>query len=122
MPRVVHFEIAAEDPKRAAAFYTRVFDWQINQWDGPVLYWLANTGSKDQEGIDGAIMRADESGPTVINWIDVPSIEEFAAKIVEHGGQVLTEKIPVPGVGYSAYCRDTEGNSFGIIQFDRTAK
>src|SRR5689334_19629414 len=35
MPRVVHFEIHAEDPERAARFYGGVFGWQINKWAGP---------------------------------------------------------------------------------------
>ena len=32
MARVVHFELAADDPARAVAFYANVFGWQINQW------------------------------------------------------------------------------------------
>jgi predicted enzyme related to lactoylglutathione lyase len=27
----------------------------------------------------------------------------------------------MPGVGYMAYCRDTEGNTFGIMQEDPNA-
>ena len=57
MARVVHFELAADDPERAAKFYEGVFGWQIQKWDGPQDYWLATTGPKDTPGIDGAIMR-----------------------------------------------------------------
>jgi uncharacterized protein len=32
MNRVVHFEIHAADPERAAAFYRKVFDWNIKEW------------------------------------------------------------------------------------------
>ena len=35
MPRVVHFEIPAENPERAAKFYKEVFDWKIEKWQGP---------------------------------------------------------------------------------------
>jgi predicted enzyme related to lactoylglutathione lyase len=38
------------------------------------------------------------------------------------GGKVLSPKMPIPGVGYLAICEDTEGISFGIIQYDRNAK
>ena len=31
------------------------------------------------------------------------------------------EKTPVPGQGYFAYCKDTEGNVFGIFENDPTA-
>ena len=30
MPRVAHFEFAAEDPQRAVKFYEQVFGWKIN--------------------------------------------------------------------------------------------
>src|SRR5262249_26811586 len=40
MPRVIHFEISADDPQRAADFYARVFGWKITKWDGPQPYWL----------------------------------------------------------------------------------
>ena len=34
MPRVVHFEISADDPERAVKFYQKVFSWEIKKWDG----------------------------------------------------------------------------------------
>src|SRR4051812_48595280 len=54
MPRPVHFEFTAEDPERAAKFYGDVFGWKIQKWDGPVPYWLIETG-KDVPGIDGGM-------------------------------------------------------------------
>jgi catechol 2,3-dioxygenase-like lactoylglutathione lyase family enzyme len=33
MPRVVHFEIHADDPKRAIKFYQDVFGWEIVKQD-----------------------------------------------------------------------------------------
>ncbi|HEV2494165.1 MAG TPA: VOC family protein [Terriglobia bacterium] len=35
MPRVIHFEINADQPERAAKFYTAVFGWEIKKWEGP---------------------------------------------------------------------------------------
>jgi len=31
-------------------------------------------------------------------------------------------KMPIPGVGWLAYAKDTEGNIFGIMQPDANAK
>lgn len=31
MPRVVHFDITADDPERASKFYTDVFGWRIEK-------------------------------------------------------------------------------------------
>ena len=57
MPRVVHFEIAADDPDRATRFYQDVFGWQSSKWEGPEEYWLVMTGSPSEPGIDGGIGR-----------------------------------------------------------------
>jgi len=121
MPRVVHFEIHADDPKRAVKFYEKVFDWKINKWQGPVDYWLAKTGGEKQPGIDGAIMQRTNKGSTW-NTIDISSVDEYLQKIVKAGGKVVQKKTAVPGVGYMAYCADTEGNVFGIMQADEKAK
>ncbi len=43
MPRVIHFEIPASDPERAAAFYKKTFGWKIEKWPGPTEYWLVTT-------------------------------------------------------------------------------
>ncbi len=121
MPRVIHFEIHAEDPKRATEFYERVFDWRIKKWEGPAEYWLVTTGEDKKPGINGGIMRRVGKGSTW-NTIDVPSVNEFLERILKAGGKVVQKKTVVPGVGYMAYCADTEGNVFGIMQEDPKAK
>jgi predicted enzyme related to lactoylglutathione lyase len=117
MPRVVHFEITADDPQRAVSFYRDVFGWDFQKWDGPMEYWLAMTGPKGQPGIDGGIRGHGPAGH--VNTIDVPSVDDYAARVVANGGQVVMPKQPIPGVGHLAYCRDTEGCTFGIIEFDK---
>jgi len=121
MSRVVHFELAADDPERAVSFYSNVFGWKVDKWDGPEDYWLATTGDKSEPGIDGAIMRRSEHMPPVVNTIGVSSVDDTVAKITANGGQVVAPKMAIPGVGYLAYCVDTEGNTFGIMQSDPSA-
>jgi predicted enzyme related to lactoylglutathione lyase len=120
MPRVIHFEIPADDPKRAVSFYEQAFGWKISKWEGPQDYWLASTGEQGQPGIDGAIT-SRSSLQTICNTIDVPSIDDACRKVAEAGGKVLTPVMAIPGVGRMAYCVDTEGNQFGIMQADPTA-
>jgi len=121
MPRVVHFEIHADDPERAVKFYEKVFGWKIKKWQGPVDYWLVTTGEPDKPGIDGAIMRRTDHG-TTYNTIDVPSVDEYTEMIEKAGGKVVMPKTAVPSVGYMAYCADTEGNVFGIMEENPSAK
>ncbi|MGC2109653.1 MAG: VOC family protein [Candidatus Korobacteraceae bacterium] len=121
MNRVVHFELGAVDPQRAVEFYKNVFGWQAQQWGGEE-YWLMKTGSSPEMGIDGAVLRNKDSQPRTVNSISVSSIEEYAAKVEQHGGKVVVPKMTVPTVGYLAYCNDPEGNIFGIFQPDGAAK
>jgi uncharacterized protein len=121
MNRVVHFELGAVDPARAVEFYKNVFGWQAQKW-GEEEYWLMKTGSTPDLGIDGAILRNKDSQPRTVNSISVRSIEEFAARVEQHGGKVVVPKTTIPTVGYLAYCNDTEGNIFGIFQSDGAAK
>ena len=53
--------------------------------------------------------------------IGVASVDESMEKALAAGGSVALPKMPVPGVGWLAYCKDTEGNIFGIMQDDKTA-
>jgi uncharacterized protein len=127
MPRVIHFEIVADNPERAMKFYKEVFGWEFNKWGGPQDYWLVKTGEDSQPGINGGLtpktnQGSGNTGGRITNSIDVPSIDEFSNKISMEGGKVLSPKMPIPGVGYLAICEDTEGISFGIIQYDRNAK
>lgn len=115
MAKVVHFEIPADDPERAAKFYEDVFGWEINKWEGPFDYWLVTTGPEDEPGINGAIMTR-EMGDTVRNTIGVESIDEYITKIQENGGKMLTEKNTIPGVGSMAAFQDTEGNITVVIE------
>ncbi len=121
MPKVIHFEIPAIDPKRAVAFYKEVFGWKFDEYGG-MNYYLASTGEKGEEGIDGAIAEKDTFHPATINTIRVPSFEEAVKKINAAGGATLGPKMAVPNVGYMAYCKDTEGNIFGIMEMDPRAK
>ncbi len=121
MPKVVHFELGAEDPERAVKFYKEVFGWKIEKWEGPMDYWLITASEECEEGINGAIMHREYPQKT-INTIDVPSVDEFVEKIVKAGGKVVQPKTTIPSIGYFAYCEDTEGIMFGILEADPSAK
>ena len=124
MPRVIHFDLKAQEPERAIRFYSDVFGWSANKWDGPMDYWLISTGDESAPGINGGLSRSQDAivPDRTINTIDVPNVDEYVAKITDHGGKVIMPKMPIPGVGYMAHCQDTEGNTFGIIQMDPSAQ
>lgn len=115
MPRVIHFEIPADDPERAVEFYKKVFGWKIDKWEGPFDYWLVTTGEEDEPGINGAIM-SKEMGEMIKNTIGVDSFDKYAEKIENAGGKMLMEKQTIPGIGTMAVFKDTEGNVSVIME------
>jgi uncharacterized protein len=122
MARVVHFELPSDNPERTVRFYKEVFGWQFQKWDGPQEYWLISTGSDGQPGINGGMMRRQHPGAGTVNTVDVASVDQSAATIEKNGGKIVMAKMPVPGAGLLAYCQDTEGNVFGILQKDANAR
>jgi predicted enzyme related to lactoylglutathione lyase len=65
-------------------------------------------------------MAPEELG--IVNFIDVPSVDEYSSKVERLGGKVKMPKLAVLGIGYLAVCSDTENNTFGLWENDTTAK
>ncbi len=122
IPKVVHFEINADDPIRAKGFYENVFNWKIEKWEGPMEYWVINAGEENEEGINGGLQKREESEDQIFNYIKVPSVDEVRKKIEDNGGTVISPKIAVPGIGYFYMFKDTEGNKLGIMEEDESTK
>ena len=121
MNRFTHFELVSNDLEKTAKFYRDVFDWDIQKWEGPVDYWLVTTGNGDTPGINGGLMQAGDQMSGTINTIQVDDIDAAIAKVKTHGGEIILEKQPIPGVGYQAYFKDTTGIIVGIHQADPKA-
>lgn len=90
-------------------------------WEGPVEYWLVMTGPDDEPGIDGGLAPRGELEMGAVNTVDVASVDEVTTQVEEHGGKVVYPKHHVPGVGWLAYCEDTEGTVFGVMERDPDA-
>lgn len=116
--RVVHFEIPIDVPERATAFYHRVFGWELQQW-GPVEYWTTTAG--EGEGIGGALTRRSDDVPSLMFYIEVDDVDAALDAVETAGGTRLTERMPIPTVGWSAMFQDSEGNKVGVFQADPQA-
>jgi predicted enzyme related to lactoylglutathione lyase len=125
MSRPIHFEIHAAEPGRAIAFYTALFGWQFSKWDGPMPYWLITTGPDSERGINGGLVLRKGDAPAAmaavtafVCTVDTADLDASLAKVAALGGIVVVPKMPIPGVGWLAYAKDTEGNLFGLMQPD----
>lgn len=122
MPRIVHFELNVKNVEKTKKFYESVFGWKIEKWEGPVDYWLIMTGEEGEPGIDGGLGYEEEGLPSVVNTIDVDDVDEIIKKIKNNKGQIVRPKHAVPGVGWMAYFKDSEGIVTGVMQEDPEAK
>jgi predicted enzyme related to lactoylglutathione lyase len=131
MDPVVHFEMPAEDRKRIADFYTKVFGWKTEML-GPEMgdYVIARTTESDETGrpknpgvINGGFFLKcedkPEQYPSVV--IAVEDIKEHMKNVEEAGGKVLGEPMEIPGVGSYVAFIDTEGNRVSMLQPSRGA-
>ena len=129
MSRVIHFEIHAEKPDRAISFYSGLFGWQFNKWEGPTPYWLITSGPEGQPGINGGLVPRRGPSPTqgqpvssYVCTVGVDNLDAVLSKLPTMGGKIALPKMPIPGVGWLAYAIDPEGNTFGMMQPDAGAK
>ena len=126
MNPVVHFEMPAEDRKRMADFYTKVFGWKTQQLGEDMgNYVLATTTDSDESGspkkpgaINGGFFQKTDDKPaqypSVV--IAVEDIRQHTMNVEKSGGKVLGEPMAIPGVGLYVSFFDTEGNRVGMIQ------
>jgi uncharacterized protein len=115
--RPVHFEIPASDTGRAQEFWGSLFGWQFKAFEGSPSEYLT-TQFSDQSG--GAIYKNDGATHGLRVYFDVDDIDTGLARVSELGGEA-GEKLPVPQMGWFAYCKDVDGNEFGLWQNDPSA-
>ena len=122
MPKVVHFELPFDDAARANQFYADVFGWESSKFEGgPEEYYLQQTGGDDEPyGIGGALIERaaalNRGGTLVVLGVD--DLDAYIGKVTAAGCEIVTPRTPIPGVGYFANFRDTEGNVVGMFQDD----
>lgn len=120
--RVVHFEIPADNVKRAQEFYTKAFGWKMNPIP-QMGYTLVGTAPSDKNGtpkepgaINGGMPKRANPVKTTVVTIQVSDINEALAKIKKLGGSVVRKKSAAGDMGFTAYFKDSEGNVVGLWQ------
>jgi uncharacterized protein len=118
---IVWFEIPADDTARAKKFYGSLFGWKMNPMPHMEDYSHIDTGGADASP-DGAVMKRMHPQHSITNYVLVPSVTRFMAKVVKLGGSICKPKTAVPGMGYLAICVDTENNTFALWEMNPKAK
>ena len=121
---VVHFEVMAQDRKKATAFFSELFGWKANA-DNPMSYGVIareDNLTTDGIGIGGGLMAlppemAGDSNGHVTWYVEGPDVEAALAKAESLGGQRLHGPDMVPGGGPTlGQFADPEGHLIGVVQ------
>jgi predicted enzyme related to lactoylglutathione lyase len=112
----VHVELNTNDPDKAKAFYSRLFDWKLE--DAPMpgggSYTMIDVG----EGTGGGMMKNPVPG-VPSNWLAYVGVDDVASttrKAKELGGKVLMEKKEIGDFGIMSVIADPTGAVFALWQ------
>jgi predicted enzyme related to lactoylglutathione lyase len=113
--RVVHVEFPAQNIERGKTFWEGVGEWSLNDAGMPGIQYLMF-----QEGDQGGAVFSMEGSSGTTIYLGSNDIDADLAKVRELGGEA-EDKQPIPGIGWFARCKDSEGNEFSLFQNDENA-
>src|SRR3989338_8215215 len=109
MDKVVHFEIPADDLKRAEKFYEKTFGWSINSMP-EMKYTIVRTAEVDEKfmpkevgSINGGMFKRTDDLKNVVITIDVKNIDKSLKQEKDKQWAITsyviaeTNRIPKPG-------------------------
>jgi predicted enzyme related to lactoylglutathione lyase len=112
-----HIEIPVDDAERAQRFYSGVLGWEFRTMEGYEDYWLYRSGPGELGG--GLGMRGRTAGDVLRNYVTVDSLDDALANVESLGGRIDVAKTEMPGMGWYAAVKDSEGNELGLYEFVR---
>jgi predicted enzyme related to lactoylglutathione lyase len=123
---IVHFEIPAEDVEKLKTFYEKLLGWKFVYSELPWMpYWMIHTVPTDangmtlEPGINGGMYKKENEMQAPLNYIQVDDLETHIDKMKQLGGQLIVDKMEIPGVGWIAVGLDPEGNHVAPLQPSR---
>jgi predicted enzyme related to lactoylglutathione lyase len=133
MNKVQHFDVPADDMRRAKKFYSDVFGWEFEDYPMPGMEYSAiyttdvdkkTRMPKEVGSINGGLLK--RGGPWMLKTptvaVVVPDLETAIKKIKTAGGSVIMDSTKVGEMGFYAYVKDTEGNTIGVWQSIKKAE
>ena len=112
MPRVVHFEVYADDMDRASQVLRRRFSagpWTSGRARAASSIGWSTPARNRPQGINGGMLQRPNPEAVTTIMLDVPSADEYSAKVIAGGGTMLVPKFAVPGVGYASLLQGHRG-------------
>lgn len=118
-----YFEIPVEDLDRAMKFYSKVFacDFVTDSIHGNQMAFFPF--DEQGQGISGALAKGETYKPSIsgsLIYFSTRDLEKTMQKVTEAGGEFLFPKTEVPGYGWVAEFKDSEGNRVALFQRSST--
>jgi predicted enzyme related to lactoylglutathione lyase len=113
----VHVELNTPDPEKARAFYSKLFDWQMEDVPNPAATGGIYTMIKVGEGTGGGLMKEVAGGPS--GWLAYAAVEDIHAatkKAQSLGGKIMKDVTDVMGMGWLSFIQDPTGAVLGLWQ------
>ena len=106
----VHIELQTKDIPKAKEFYSRLFDWKLDDIpmpDGDMLYTMINVG----EGTGGGMFANmdPQVPPHWLAYVGVDDIEASTQKARDLGASVLQDVMKVGDYGWLSVIKDPTG-------------
>jgi predicted enzyme related to lactoylglutathione lyase len=111
----VHVELNTADPEKAKAFYSKLFQWQLETMKNPAVpdagYTMINVG----KGTGGGIMKQIPGGPAGwVAYVEVDDIQAAMKKAKSLGAKVMKDVTEVKDMGWFGFIQDPTGAVLGL--------
>jgi uncharacterized protein len=111
----VHVELNTPDPENAKAFYSKLFQWELEEVPNSAAPAGTYTIIKVGAGTGGGIMKQVPGGPA--GWLAYVAVEDIHAatqKAKSLGGKIMKDVTEVPGMGWLSFIQDPTGAILGL--------
>jgi len=115
---ICHFDIPCDDLDEASEFYTQLFGWKVVPVPNMEGEYLLVQTSSEAGALGGGLCKRGNGHEHPFVYVMVEDIDASTETLKKLGGEVVTEKAPIPQVGYIVTARDPQGNSIGLLQED----
>jgi uncharacterized protein len=113
----VHVELNSPDPEKSKAFYSKLFQWQLENVPNPVVPDHSYTMIKPGTGTGGGIMKQVPGGPS--GWLAYVAVDDVRAatqKAQSLGAKIMKDVTEVPGMGWFSIIQDSTAAILGLWQ------
>lgn len=110
-------ELMTSDIEGAKRFYSKMFDWQLEDMNIDMPYTLAKIDGQDAAGLMPITPDCEGMPPSWGAYVTVDDVETSAKQAEELGGKILLEPRDIPDIGRFCVITDPQGATLTMITY-----